>query len=190
MMRWIVGFAAAAGLVLAGSPAVARPFILLRAAGSWIVIDRSAIEKAGDIRRGAVVTVQSNILDGSPPQPGYVRTTSEYDCGKRDVRWRSFSAFSRTGSLLVRRDNPQNDWAPASASAETLAALRVVCGEFDGDAAISANGIADVVIALLQAYDPAPAPAEAASPAKPEAPKAKPAAAKPAAAQPRKAKPR
>jgi hypothetical protein len=187
MMRWIVGFAAA-GLVLASSPAVARPFNILRAAGSWIVIDRSAIEKAGDIRRGAVVTVQGNILDGSPPQPGYVRTISEYDCGKRDVRWKSFSAFSRNGSLLVKQDNASNDWVPAAAAPETLAALRVVCGEFDGDAAISANGIADVVIALLQTYDP-PAPASA-PPVKPEPPKAKPATAKPAAAKPRNAKSR
>ena len=103
MRFWIV--AVAAGVALTASPAVARPFNILRAAGSWIVIDRSAIEQTGDLRRGAVVTVQGNILDGSPPQPGYVRTISEYDCSKRDVRWKTFSAFSRTGILLVKQDN-------------------------------------------------------------------------------------
>jgi hypothetical protein len=174
--RHLVGLAGAAAVCVAAAPADARSFLVLRALSSWIVIDRLAIEQAGEIRRGTIVTVQANILDGSPPQPGYVRTLSEYDCSKREVRWRTFSAYSRTGTLLVKQDNRSNDWVPANAAAETLAALRVVCGESDGDAAISAGGVADVVIALLQAYDPAPTPAAALP-----KPPAKPAPAKPAA---------
>jgi hypothetical protein len=160
----------AAGAVLAGA-AEARPFVALKnGANAWTLIDPATIEMLPDgVRRTWTVTVQRNILDGDPPQPGYVRTLNEYDCVRQTARWLRLSVFSRTGGQLVSQENASADWLPASASGETLVALRVACGQSQGDSVFDAGNIGSLVIALMQGFDavqrpvappmPAPAPA-------------------------------
>lgn len=164
--------ALAAGAALAGA-AEARPFLALKnGANAWTLIDPATVEVLPDgARRTWTVTVQRNILDGDPPQPGYVRTLNEYDCIRRTARWRSLSVYSRTGSLLVSQENKSADWLPASASGETLVALRVVCGESQGDSVLDAGSIGSVVIALMQGFDAVPRAVAPPVPASTSAPK-------------------
>ena len=191
----LAAFAAATLLV---GVAEARPFYVTQTSDdAWTVMDPQGIEvtPGSPVRKAWAVRVQRNILTGDPPQPGYVRTLSEYDCAARQTRWLEFTAYSRAGGMLINKVNPQPEWAPATAAPDIHAAYRVVCEGVGGRAAVSADSVAKVVINLMGSWDspltpllpisPAPAakgkvasaktPPAKAAPAKPVAPAAKPA---------------
>jgi len=178
--------AVAVGLALAATPALARTFYVIQSsADAWTVMDAQGIEPipGGQLRRAWAVRVQRNILSGDPPQPGYVRTLTEYDCQQTRTRWREFTAFSRSGATLVSKVNPNPEWGPADEASDTYAAYRVVCEGVGGGAVVSADSVAKVVISLMGAWDPPPEPVPALT-----TPVAKPATAKPGAAKPPAAK--
>lgn len=208
MRRLAVPFASVACVAaLAATPAAARIYYVIQSgADGWTVMDPEGIERVADspVRKAWAVRVQRNILSGSPPQPGYVRTLTEYDCSAARTRWREFSAYSRSGALLVSKVNPNPEWGPADESYDTYAAYRVVCeNSGGGGAVVSADSVAKVVIRLMGSWDPPPAPlapvlpppaapTTAATPAAKTAPATKTAPAvkaaaptKPAAAKPR-----
>lgn len=186
----ILGISAAA-LALGAGAAEARSFYVVQSGpDAWTVMDPEGIERIGEggaVRKAWAVRVQRNILTGNPPTPGYVRTLSEYDCSLNRTRWREFSAFSRSGALLVSKVNPNPEWGPAEEASDTYAAHRVICEGGGGGAIVSAESVAKVVISLMGSWDPpAPAPAPTLPPVK-RAPvtKAPPAKAPPAKAAPK-----
>lgn len=158
----ILGTSAAAALALSAAAADARSFYVVQSGpDAWTVMDPEGIERVGagsEVRKAWAVRVQRNILTGNPPTPGYVRTLSEYDCGLNRTRWREFSAFSRSGALLVSKVNPNPEWGPADEASDTYAAHRVVCEGAGGGAIVSAESVAKVVISLMGSWDPPPAP--------------------------------
>jgi len=137
------------------------------------VIDPSTVERVEGqplVRRAWNVNVKRSLVANGPAQPGYVRMQSDYDCGQRRVRWRTFSVYSRFGALVMQKDNEDETWTPAPDGSEEAASLRVVCHDDPGRSAIAAKSISQVVIGLMQAWD-----AEAAlPPLQTAAPKAKP----------------
>ena len=151
-----------AGLAaLCTGSAMARPFYVIQSGGDgWTVMDPQSIElvEKGPVRKAWSVRVQRNILSGNPPTPGYVRTLSEYDCQAQRTRWREFSAFSRSGGLLVSKVNPNPEWGPASEAADTYSAYRVICEGVGGGSVVSADSVAKIVIGLMSSWDPPPAP--------------------------------
>jgi hypothetical protein len=157
-------FRIAAGLTLAlgAGAAQARSFYVIQSSpDAWTVMDPDGIERigaGGSLRKAWAVRVQRNILTGNPPTPGYVRTLSEYDCGENRARWREFSAYSRSGALLLSKVNPNPEWGPAEEAPDTAAAHRVVCEGGGGGAVVSADSVAKVVIHLMGSWDPPPAP--------------------------------
>ena len=110
------------------------------------------------LRKAWVVRVQRNILTGNPPQPGYVRTLSEYDCDQSRTRWREFSAYSRSGASLISKRNPNPEWGPATEAGDIYSAFKVVCQGGGDGAVVSAESVAKVVISLMASWDPPPAP--------------------------------
>lgn len=137
-------------------------YVIQSSPEAWTVMDLQGIEPLpgpGLLRQAWTVRVQRNILTGDPPQPGYVRTLSEYDCILSRARWREFSAFSRSGGALISKRNPKPEWGPASESSETYSALNVVC-HGAGGAVVSADSIAKVVIGLMASWDPPVVPAK------------------------------
>ena len=102
----------------AGTSVAARTFYIIQSGPeAWTVMDPQGIELVpgpGVLRQAWAVRVQRNILTGNPPQPGYVRTLSEYDCDNSRTRWREFSAYSRSGSALISKRNliPNGDLQP------------------------------------------------------------------------------
>ncbi len=182
--------AIAAVTLFAAGAAQARIFYITQSGpDAWTVMDAEGIERTpgSPVRKAWAVRVQRNILSGNPPQPGYVRTLTEYDCEAQRTRWREFSAFSRAGGLLVSKVNPQPEWGPANEASDTYAAYRVVCEGVGGGSVVSADSVAKVVISLMGAWDkppepfapvaplPAPATKPANTPAKPATAKAAPA---------------
>ncbi|WP_430420366.1 surface-adhesin E family protein [Phenylobacterium sp.] len=173
--------AAGLALALAAGAAQARSFYIIQSgADAWTVMDPEGIERIGTgaQRRAWVVRVQRNILTGNPPTPGYVRTLTEYDCEANRTRWREFSAFSRSGALLVSKVNPNPEWGPADEASDTYAAHRVICEGGGGGSVVSAESVAKVVISLMGSWDPPPtpyAPPSAQPPAKTPAAKTPPA---------------
>lgn len=155
--------------------------VIQSGADSWTVLDPAGVETvAGSpVRRAWEVRVQRNILSGTPPQPGYVRTLNEYDCAAQRTRWREFSAFSRSGALLVSKVNPNPEWGPAAESYDTQAAFKVVCEGYGGGSVVSAESVAKLVIRLMGSWDPPSTPIEPVLP-----PAAAPAPARKAAAAP------
>ena len=153
----------------AATRASARTFYIIQSGPeAWTVMDPQGIESvsgSGVLRQAWAVRVQRNILTGNPPQPGYVRTLSEYDCDQSRVRWREFSAYSRSGSALISKRNPNPEWGPATEAGESYAAFKVVCQSVGGDAVVSADSIAKVVISLMASWDP-PLPLAVVPPAK------------------------
>jgi hypothetical protein len=155
------------GLALAGTSALAKPFHVIQSGSdAWTVMDPEGIERVGTtpVRRAWSVRVQRNILSGNPPQPGYVRTLSEYDCDAGRTRWREFSAFSRGGALLISKVNPNPEWGPADDASDTYAAYRVICEGGGGGSVVSADSVAKVVISLMGAWDPPPTSATTPAP--------------------------
>jgi hypothetical protein len=185
-----------AGLIVLAAPlaADARPYYVIQTGGEgWTVMDPQGVETAAGspVKKAWAVRVQRNILSSGPPQPGYVRTLSEYDCVAQRTRWREFSAFSRSGKLLISKVNPQPEWAPATEDSEAYAAYRVVCEGVGGGSIVSADSVAKVVISLMGAWDPPgqpaatvpdPAPAQPDPAGKPPSGAAKPGPAKAKAA--------
>lgn len=152
-----IGLAASA---LFGGVAEARIFYIVQSgADGWTVMDPEGIERVGNtpVRKAWAVRVQRNILTGNPPTPGYVRTLTEYDCAANRTRWREFSAFSRSGALLVSKVNPNPEWGPADEAPDTAAAHRVICEGAGGSAVVSADSVAKVVIRLMGSWDAPPA---------------------------------
>lgn len=150
-----------AATLLFAATAEAKIFYVVQSdASSWTVMDPESIERIGDgpLRKAWSVRVQRNILSGNPPTPGYVRTLSEYDCQQQRTRWREFSAFSRSGGLLVSKVNRQPEWGPAAEATDTYAAYRVICEGVGGGSVVSADTVAKVVIGLMAAWDPPPTP--------------------------------
>lgn len=160
-MRRIATLLVSLAVLAPAVTAEARTFYVIQSgADAWTVMDPEGVERIGDgaIRRAWSVRVQRNILTGNPPTPGYVRTLNEYDCTQSRTRWREFSAFSRSGGLLVSKVNPNPEWGPAEEAADMQAAQRVVCEGVGGGAVVSADTVAKVVISLMSAWDPPPAP--------------------------------
>jgi len=174
--------AAAVSITTAGS-AHARNFVLTDVSpGAWTVIDPEGIETMGGgvVRRAWSVQVLRNILSQPPEQPGYVRTLTDYDCERREFRWREFSAFTRSGETLVTKQNPAYGWESVTKGPDTLGAYQVVCGQSLGRGIISAESVAKLVITIMASWDPPAAksppkgaPAARTPPTKPAA-KAKP----------------
>ena len=147
-------------LAFGSGPVTAKPYYLLRGlSGARIIIDPGVIEPVLDtpVRRMWTVTVQANIMNETPPQPGYVRALNEYDCSAQKSRWRSFTVFSRSGAILLSRENPAGDWVDATPASGAYGEWRVACGYSRGDSALDADGIAKGVIALMRGFDPRPA---------------------------------
>jgi hypothetical protein len=186
---WILAGLAA----LTAASAAARPYYVIQSGpDAWTVMDPQGIERDGVVRKAWAVRVQRNLLSGNPPQPGYVRTLTEYDCDQQRTRWREVFAFSRSGAQLAHTVNARPEWGPATEDADVDAAYRVVCEGVGGGSVVAAESVAKVVIGLMGSWDApaagsAPAPA-AASPApavkgaavKPSAPKTPAAKAAPA----------
>jgi hypothetical protein len=161
-MRHAATVIAAFATCLVATGAGARPFYVVQSGpDSWTVMDPQSIERVGTgpVRKAWAIRVQRNILSGNPPQAGYVRTLSEYDCEAQRVRWREFTAFARSGTRLMSKVNPQPEWAPAIEDADISAAYRVICEGVGGGAVVSADSVAKVVISLMGSWDPPPAPA-------------------------------
>lgn len=123
---------------------------------AMVVIDPSAVERVEGqalVRRAWNVTVKRSLVTEGPPQPGYVRMQSDYDCGQRRVRWRTFSVYSRFGALVMQKDNDDPAWTEAPDGSGDAASLRVVCYADPGRSAIAAKSVGQVVIGLMQAWD-------------------------------------
>jgi hypothetical protein len=150
------------GLTLAAASTAASAatfYVVQSGADAWTIMDPAGIQQVdASVRKAWAVRVQRNMVAGDPPQPGYVRTLTEYDCDRERTRWREFSAFSRAGALLTSKVNPNPEWAPASEASDIQAAYRVVCRQGGGAAVVSAESVAKVVISLMGAWDPSPAP--------------------------------
>lgn len=153
-------FTATLAVTLAAGAAEARSYYIIQSGpDAWTVMDPDGIERlGGEVRKAWVVRVQRNILTGNPPTPGYVRTLTEYDCEANRTRWREFSAFSRSGALLVSKVNPNPEWGPADEASDTYSAHRVICEGGGGGAVVSAESVAKVVISLMGSWDPPPTP--------------------------------
>jgi len=152
---------AAAGLALglaAWAPSAhATIFAVIRSSDNEVVLlDPTGIETVeGGAKRAWNVSVRKSLGTGGPPQPGYVRTLNEYDCHERRMRWKSLSIYSRFGALVLRKDNTDTAWNPATEGGEADAGLRVVCDGVAGGAVVSAPSVSKLVIGLMQAWDEA-----------------------------------
>ncbi|MBW8813371.1 MAG: hypothetical protein JF588_08080 [Caulobacterales bacterium] len=171
---WILAGLAA----LTAASAAARPFYIVQSGpDAWTVMDPQGIERDGAVRKAWAVRVQRNILNGNPPQAGYVRTLTEYDCDQQRTRWREVFAFSRAGAQLAHTVNARPEWGPAAEDSDVEAAYRVICEGGGGGSVVAADSVAKVVIGLMGSWDALPAaPAAPALPA--PGPGPKPAAAK------------
>lgn len=158
----LIGGFATVLVACAATSALARTFYVIQSGPeAWTVMDTQGIEASpgsGELRQAWAVRVQRNILTGNPPQPGYVRTLSEYDCAQNRARWLQFSAYSRSGGELISNRNPNVEWKPATEAGETYAAFKVVC-KGGGAAVVSADSVAKVVISLMGSWDPPGKPA-------------------------------
>jgi hypothetical protein len=174
------------------APAAAAPspstivYVIRRTEDAWTVMDPVAIEKVpgGPIRRAYSVTVRRNLLNGGPPQPGYVRTLNEFDCDAMKFRWRTFTIYNRFGAVVVKQDNPETAFAALGRGSEEEDAFRTVCDGGGGGSVVAAPSLGLLVIGLMQGWDEAAMASSLSElPPAPE-PKPKPAA-KPASKPPR-----
>ncbi len=132
-------------------------FVIRRTDEAWTVMDPNAIERVdgGPLRRAYSVTVRRNLLNGGPPQPGYVRTLNEYDCEARRFRWRTFTIYNRFGAVVVKQDNADVTFGPPDLRGEDDISLRVVCDGAGGGSVVAAPSLGKLVIGLMQAWDDA-----------------------------------
>lgn len=123
------------------------------------VMDPKAVETvagADNLKHAWSVSIQRTLSSDGPQQPGYVRTLNEYDCAARKMRWKSLSAYSRFGDLVMTRDNTDEAWtASAAPSSEADAALRVVCDSSNRWSAIAASSIGQLVLSQMKVWDEA-----------------------------------
>lgn len=121
------------------------------------MMDPNAIERidGGPLRRTYSVTVRRNLLNGGPPQPGYVRTLNEYDCDARRFHWRTFTIYNRFGVVVVKQDNADPTFGPPDPGSEEDTSLRVVCEGSGGGSVVAAPSLGKLVIGLMQAWDDA-----------------------------------
>jgi hypothetical protein len=138
-------------------------------------MDPAAIEKVADgaIRRAYSVTVRLNLLNGGPPQPGYVRTLNEFDCDAMKFRWRTFTIYNRFGAVVVKQDNADPAFAALGRGSEEEDIFRTVCDGGGGGSVVAAPSLGLLVIGLMQDWDEA---ARASSIAELPPPEPKPAA--------------
>lgn len=153
----------AAAAVAAPAAAQAAVFVVLTSTPDVVsLIDPATIQTLGPetMRRVWSVSVKRTLTSGGPVQPGYVRTLNDYDCQTRQVRWRTFQVYSRFGDLVMKQDNRAPDWTLTS-DPEGAAGLRVVCDHAAGASVISGPSMTQLVLSLMQGWDPqARAPAD------------------------------
>ena len=113
--------------------------------------------------------MRRNLLNGGPPQPGYVRTLNEFDCDARRFRWRTFTVYNRFGAVVVKQDNADPTFGVPDQGSEEDTSLRVVCEGAGGGSVVAAPSLGMLVIGLMQAWDnPAmAAPLRAIAPGRP-----------------------
>jgi len=147
--------AAAAPAGPAATPAVF--YVVRRTEEAWTVMDPAAVESVpgGGVKRSYSVTVRRNLLNGGPPQPGYVRTLNEYDCPAHKFRWRTFTIYNRFGVVVVKQDNAQPDFLSLDRGSEEETTFRVICEGGGGGSVVAAPSLAQLVIGLMQAWDDA-----------------------------------
>ncbi len=149
----------AIGLLAWGPGAHATIFAVIRSSDNEVVLlDPTGIETVdGGYKRAWNLSVRKSLGAGGPPQPGYVRTLDEYDCRERRMRWKSLAIYSRFGALILKKDNTDTAWNPATEGGEADSGLRVVCDGVAGGAVVSAPSVSRLVISVMQAWDEAQA---------------------------------
>jgi len=132
-------------------------YVVRRTEEAWTVMDPAAVEAVpgGSVKRSYSVTVRRNLLNGGPPQPGYVRTLNEYDCQTHKFRWRTFTIYNRFGAVVVKQDNAQTDFLALDRGSEEETTFRVICEGGGGGSVVAAPSLAQLVIGLMQAWDDA-----------------------------------
>lgn len=175
--------AATATTTVTSAASVATPatgfFVIRRTEDAWTVMDPTTIERidGGPVRRTYSVTVRRNLLNGGPPQPGYVRTLNEYDCDARRFRWRTFTIYNRFGAVVMKQDNADPTFGPPDRGSEEDTSLHVVCEGAGGGSVVAAPSLGMLVIGLMQAWDnaalAAPPQANAPGPGQPPKPGSK-----------------
>lgn len=174
---WLI-LALAGAVAGAAAPVEAAVYAMVRAEPDAItVMDPAGVETVSgsdSLRRAYSVTVQKSLVSGAPQQPGYVRTLNEYDCAARQVRWKSFSVYSRFGDLVIHKDNASDAWQSIAPGSEAEASTRLVCDHANRWAAVAAASVSQLVIRLMQAWDEA-APLPPLQPVKPAPPVTRPA---------------
>jgi hypothetical protein len=121
------------------------------------VMDPAAVEKVpgGPIRRAFSVTVRRNLLNGGPPQPGYVRTLNEFDCEAYKVRWRTFTIYNRFGAVVMKQDNADPAFKALERGSDEEGIFRTVCDGSGGGSVVAAPTLGQLVIGLMQGWDEA-----------------------------------
>ena len=151
----------AVGKSAAGKTATPSPstmvYVIRRTEDAWTVMDPTAIEQVpcGPIRRAYSVTVRRNLLNGGPPQPGYVRTLNEFDCDAMKFRWRTFTIYNRFGSVVVKQDNADLAFMALGRGGEEEDIFRTVCDGGGGGSVVAAPSLGLLVIGLMQGWDEA-----------------------------------
>ena len=120
-------------------------------------MDPAAVEKVagGPIRRTYSVVVRRNLLNGGPPQPGYVRTLNEFDCEAYKFHWRTFTIYNRFGAVVVKQDNADPAFKPLERGSDEEAIFKTVCDGAGGGSVVSAPSLGLLVIGLMQGWDEA-----------------------------------
>jgi len=138
-------------------PAAVTVYVIRRTEDSWTVMDPAAVEKVagGPIRRTYSVVVRRNLLNGGPPQPGYVRTLNEFDCEAYKVHWRTFTIYNRFGAVVVKQDNADPAFKPLERGSDEEAIFKTVCDGAGGGSVVSAPSLGLLVIGLMQGWDEA-----------------------------------
>jgi hypothetical protein len=132
-------------------------YVIRRTEDAWTVMDPAAVEKVpgGPIRRAYGVTVRRNLLNGGPPQPGYVRTLNEFDCEAYKFRWRTFTIYNRFGAVVVKQDNAEPAFVSLERGSDEEAIFRTVCDGSGGGSVVAAPSLGLLVIGLMQGWDEA-----------------------------------
>jgi len=147
-------------------------YVIRRTEEAWTVLDPAVVERVAgsSVARAYSVTVRRNLLNGGPPQPGYVRTLNEYDCPAHTFRWRTFTIYNRFGAVVVKQDNADPAFQPLGRGSEEETSFRVICEGGGGGSVVAAPSLGQLVIGLLQAWDEAAmAPPPPPGPGKPGA---------------------
>jgi hypothetical protein len=139
------------------APAATTVYVIRRTEDSWTVMDPAAVEKVagGPIRKTYSVVVRRNLLNGGPPQPGYVRTLNEFDCEAYKFRWRTFTIYNRFGAVVVKQDNADPAFKPLERGSDEEAIFKTVCDGAGGGSVVSAPSLGLLVIGLMQGWDEA-----------------------------------